>query len=146
MGRESLFSCVLFGFCTVGRQDGILCLWVVSRFVLVFCFVVVFYAGTSEWNVFVVFLFFTLGRQDGMLCLWPVSRFVLGFCWVLYAWTSGWSPLPMGRESFCPWVFVWVLYAGMSEWKALPMGRESFCPCVLFGFCTLGRQDGMLCL
>ena len=34
----------------------------------------------------------------------------------------------------------------MSGWNALPMGRESFCPCVLFGFCTLGRQNGMLCL
>ena len=52
----------------------------------------------------------------------------------------------MGRESFCPWVFVWVLYAGMSEWNALPMGRESFCTWVLFGFCTLGRQNGNLCL
>ena len=36
MGRESLCSCALFGFCTLGRQDGNLCLWVVSRFVLGF--------------------------------------------------------------------------------------------------------------
>ena len=45
MGRESLFSCVLFGFCTLGRQDGMLCLWVVSHFVLGFCL------GFVHWDV-----------------------------------------------------------------------------------------------
>ena len=69
MGRESLFSCVLFGFCTVGRQDGILCLWVVSRFVLVFCCCCFFYAGTSERNALPMgreslFFFFLFLRWD----------------------------------------------------------------------------------
>ena len=37
MARESFCTWVLLGFCMLGRQDGVLCLWVVSRFVLVFC-------------------------------------------------------------------------------------------------------------
>ena len=52
----------------------------------------------------------------------------------------------MGRESLFFLCFVWVLYGGTSGWNALPMGRESLFSCVLFGFCTVGRQDGMLCL
>ena len=45
MGRESFFTCVLFGLCTLGRQNGKLCLWVVSRFVFVFCL------GFVRWDV-----------------------------------------------------------------------------------------------
>ena len=102
MGRESLFSSVLFGFCTVGLQDGMLCLWVVSRFELGFCCCCCFTLGRQNgmlclWVVsrffLVLFGFFTLGRQDGMLCLWPVSRFVLGFCW-------GFVRLDVRMESF----------------------------------------------
>ena len=45
MGRESFCTWVLFGLCTLGRQNGKLCLWVVSRFVLGFCL------GFVHWDV-----------------------------------------------------------------------------------------------
>ena len=45
MGRESFCFRVLLGFCSLGRRNGMLCLWVVSRFVLVFCLVFV------RWDV-----------------------------------------------------------------------------------------------
>ena len=37
MVRESLFSCFVCCCFTLGRQDGMVCLWPVSRFVLGFC-------------------------------------------------------------------------------------------------------------
>ena len=45
MGRESFCFCVLLGFCSLGRRNGLLSLWVVSRFVLVFCL------GFLRWDV-----------------------------------------------------------------------------------------------